>query len=189
MQKALRYLLTAAVILTCLALVLWHYRDYLANPWTRDGRVNANVIQVAPRVSGPVVDLPIVDNQRVKAGDLLFRIDPRTYQTALALAEAELDRTLKSLETLDSQIRAAETGIAQAEAQITQAKSDVAAKQSILEESERELARNASLLDAGDVAQAARSRDFAAIGATLARLGRIADRSLTEVWDAQDLSV
>ncbi|QDC08382.1 hypothetical protein FHY55_03600 [Oceanicola sp. D3] len=42
---------------------------------------------------------------------------------------------------------------------------------------------------AGDVAQAARALDIPAIGATLARLGRIADRSLTEVWDAQDLSL
>ena len=72
MRNTLRYILTAAIVLTAVGLIFWRYHDYLLNPWTRDGRVMANVIQVAPRVSGPVIELPIRDNQRVKAGDLLF---------------------------------------------------------------------------------------------------------------------
>ena len=97
----------AAIVLVAIALIVWRYHDYIVNPWTRDGQVMANVIQVAPRVSGPVVDLPIIDNQRVKAGDLLFRIDPRTYQTDLALAEAKVDYTKKNLLALDKQVAAA----------------------------------------------------------------------------------
>ena len=69
------------------------YGDYLSNPWTRAGQVRANVIQVATRVSGPIVELPIKDNQAVKAGGLLFRIDPRTFKEALARATAEEVRT------------------------------------------------------------------------------------------------
>lgn len=154
MRNMSRYLLTAAIILLTVGLLGWHYRDYLLNPWTRDGRVMANIIQVAPRVSGPVVELPIRDNQRVKAGDLLFRIDPRTYETDLALARAQLDRTQRDLQALDKQVAAAQTAIAQAEAMITQAQSDLSAKTSMLTEAEKELARNASLLETGDVAQA-----------------------------------
>lgn len=51
-----------------------------------------NVIQAAPRVSGPVAAPPIIDNQRAKAGNLLFRVDPRTCETEFALAQAKLGR-------------------------------------------------------------------------------------------------
>jgi RND family efflux transporter MFP subunit len=88
-----KQLATLAVVLLAALLAGWKYWDYLNNPWTRDGVVRAYVIQVTPRVSGPVVELPIVDDQAVKAGDLLFRIDPRTYQASLAKAEAEALRT------------------------------------------------------------------------------------------------
>lgn len=65
---------------------LWtHYMD---SPWTRDGRVRAEVINVAADVSGIVVEVPVRDNQMVKKGDLLMRIDPRRYEIAVQQAEA-----------------------------------------------------------------------------------------------------
>ena len=63
--------------------ILYKYQDYVTNPWTRDGQVRAQVVQIAPRVEGPIVKLAVVDNQFVKAGDLLFEIDPRTYKASL----------------------------------------------------------------------------------------------------------
>jgi multidrug resistance efflux pump len=86
-----KYLLTALIALAAIAAGVFMYFDYVINPWTRDGQVRANVIQVAPRVSGPIIRLPIRDNQAVKAGDLLFEIDPRTFQAQLARAQAEYD--------------------------------------------------------------------------------------------------
>ncbi len=154
MTKALRILLTAVVVCIAIGLMAWRYQDYLTNPWTRDGQVMANVIRVAPRVSGPLVDLPIKDNQRVKAGDLLFRIDPRTYETSLAQAKAQLDRVGKDLIALDKQVAAAEAAVAQSNSAIIQAKSDVTAKQSILIESDKDLKRYAALLQTDDVSQA-----------------------------------
>lgn len=74
------------------------WMDYITNPWTRNGMVRANVIQVTPRVSGPIVELPIRDNQVISAGELLFRIDPRTFQADLDEAEAELERTREDFE-------------------------------------------------------------------------------------------
>jgi RND family efflux transporter MFP subunit len=65
---------------------LWvHYMD---EPWTRDGRVRADVINIAPDVSGAVVELPVHDNQLVKKGDLLMQIDPSHYQIAVEQAQA-----------------------------------------------------------------------------------------------------
>ncbi|QBQ97972.1 HlyD family secretion protein [Paraburkholderia pallida] len=66
--------------------VLWvHYMD---EPWTRDGRVRAEVVNIAPDVSGAVVELPVKDNQFVHKGDLLMQIDPSHYQIAVEQAQA-----------------------------------------------------------------------------------------------------
>jgi len=69
------------------------YRAYIENPWTRDGQVRTQVIQVTPRVNGMVIKIHVVDNQKVKIGDLLFEIDPSQYQVKLNQAEARLTRT------------------------------------------------------------------------------------------------
>ncbi len=119
----MRYGLTAAVVLVAVLLVVWKYWDYVVNPWTRDGQVRANVVRVAPRVSGPIVALPIKDNQFVKTGDLLFEIDPRTYQAALDQAKANLDDTLDRLDYLGAQVDAAEAAVEQAETGLPQADS------------------------------------------------------------------
>jgi RND family efflux transporter MFP subunit len=58
------------------------------DPWTRDGRVRAEVVDIAPDVSGAVVELPERDNQSVKKGDLLMQIDPSHYQIAVEQAQA-----------------------------------------------------------------------------------------------------
>ena len=94
MQSYMKTIVTLVVVVAAGVMVALKYRDYLSNPWTRDGQVRANVIQVASRVSGPIVELPIVDNQFVSAGDLLFKIDPRTYQADYDRAVAALDETL-----------------------------------------------------------------------------------------------
>jgi len=56
---------------------------------TDDAQVEADVIPVAPRVGGAIVKVDVVDNQRVKAGDPLFEIDPADYQARVAQAEAD----------------------------------------------------------------------------------------------------
>ena len=59
MHGLTRYLLSGAVVLIAVGALAVKYWDYLSNPWTRAGQVRANVIQVATRVSGPIVELPI----------------------------------------------------------------------------------------------------------------------------------
>lgn len=67
---------------------LWTY--YMDSPWTRDGRVRADIVQVTPDVSGLVAEIAVRNNQAVKRGDVLFRIDPVRFQLALQEAEAVL---------------------------------------------------------------------------------------------------
>jgi multidrug resistance efflux pump len=67
---------------------LW--RHYEVDPWTRDGRVKAYVVQVAPDVTGLVTKVWVHDNQQVKAGDPLFEIDRARFELALRQAEAQV---------------------------------------------------------------------------------------------------
>ncbi|MGI4856964.1 MAG: biotin/lipoyl-binding protein, partial [Janthinobacterium lividum] len=72
-------LIFAAAILA--GRLLWlHYMD---SPWTRDARVRADIVNVAPDVSGMIVELPVHDNQFVHRGELLMQIDPERYRIAV----------------------------------------------------------------------------------------------------------
>lgn len=88
------FVISFNLILICGAVFLGYqkYQEYFNNPWTRDGQVRANVIKVAPRVAGPIVEIQVKDNQSVKQGDLLFKIDPEPYQLALEQAKVGLKR-------------------------------------------------------------------------------------------------
>jgi multidrug resistance efflux pump len=117
----------------------------VVNPWTRDGQVRAQVIQITPRVSGPLVKLPVVDNQFVKTGDLLFEIDRRTFQAALEQARAELDKTRDQIKALEKQVEAASAEVEAAEATIKQSKAAIKGYTGRVEESFKEYKRQQSL--------------------------------------------
>ncbi len=78
----------AALIATVVVVTVWH--DYLYTPWTRAGRVNAEVIKIAPEVADKIVQIPVVDNQQVRKGDIVAVIDPSRYKLCLAQAEAKV---------------------------------------------------------------------------------------------------
>ncbi|KAG0772069.1 hypothetical protein G6F22_016000 [Rhizopus arrhizus] len=80
-----------AVVVAAAAYAGWQlWVHYEVEPWTRDGRVKAYVVQVAPDVSGLVTSVPVHDNQDVKAGDLLFEIDRARFQLAFDQAQASV---------------------------------------------------------------------------------------------------
>ena len=86
----IRYVITLAAVVLAGFVLANMFHEYLFQPWTRDGHVRAQIIKITPRVGGPIVDLPVHDNQAVNKGDLLFKIDPRTYALAIEQAEAKL---------------------------------------------------------------------------------------------------
>ena len=93
MKKLIKILLTLSILGAAAFFAYNKYKAYIDNPWTRDGQVRTQVIQVTPRVNGMVVKIHVVDNQKVKTGDLLFEIDPSQYQVKLNQSEARLQRT------------------------------------------------------------------------------------------------
>lgn len=90
----IRYLVTLGAVVAAGLVLASMFREYLFQPWTRDGHVRAQIIKITPRVGGPIVELPVHDNQAVTKGDLLFRIDPRTYELAIEQAEAKLKQAI-----------------------------------------------------------------------------------------------
>jgi len=94
--KFIKKLTLSIINLALIAVVAFyayqHFEQYISNPWTRDGQVRGHVIQVAPRVSGMVTSIAVIDNQFVKRGDLLFQLDQEPFEIAIAQAEANLRR-------------------------------------------------------------------------------------------------
>jgi multidrug resistance efflux pump len=104
MQPAVRVILTLFVAIAA-GILGWdtvHY--YFYSPWTRDARVTADVVKVAPDVSGYVDEVDVGNNQFVHKGDILFVIDQARYRLALADAEATLAARLAQKKMLQSQL-------------------------------------------------------------------------------------
>ena len=95
--RLLNYLITLVII----ALAVWAgvslYNSYIRNPWTRDGQVRANIVGIAPRVSGPIIRIPIRDNQQVKKGDPLFEIDPSDFKAQVDVATGQVQNAEANL--------------------------------------------------------------------------------------------
>lgn len=83
-----RYSITTVAVIIAITVGWKLWEHYENDPWTRDGRIKANVIQVAPDVTGEVTQIRVRDNQQVKAGDVLFEIDRARFELALRQAEA-----------------------------------------------------------------------------------------------------
>ena len=123
-RRKLPALVLVLLTLIVLIFVIWRIDS---KPTTDDAYVSADTIDVVPEVSGRIVELAVTDNQQVKQGDLLFRIDPRPYEASLAKAEA-------SLAALDKQIMLTQRSVdaqkfAAGSVEATVAKARAAAKQ------------------------------------------------------------
>jgi multidrug resistance efflux pump len=142
-NKALPPVLTVLAVIVALLVLrqLWVY--YMDEPWTRDAHIGADVVQVAPDVSGLVEAVDVGDNQAVKKGALLFVVDRARYRIALELARASLaerqatvaqlrreiarDRSLQDLVAgEDAEVRRAKLQAAQAAQATAQAAVDLA---------------------------------------------------------------
>ncbi|MFJ9994106.1 efflux RND transporter periplasmic adaptor subunit [Pseudomonas putida] len=85
-----RVVLTLLVVTFAAVLVWQMVVYYMFAPWTRDGHIRADVIQIAPDVSGLIQKVEVRDNQVVKRGDVLFTIDQDRFGLALRQAQATL---------------------------------------------------------------------------------------------------
>lgn len=102
-MKTLKYLST--LLITAFAIIaawlVWNY--YTQSPWTRDGKIRAEQVSITPQVSGSIMQLNVRDNQLVKAGDVLFRIDNAPYKIAVLNARAQLAKAEAEVATAQAE--------------------------------------------------------------------------------------
>ncbi|CAI8760118.1 efflux RND transporter periplasmic adaptor subunit [Kosakonia quasisacchari] len=150
--KSLKYFSTLLVLAVAIVAAWWLWNFYMQSPWTRDGKIRAEQVSITPQVSGSITELKVKDNQFVKAGDLLFRLDDTPYHIAELNAEAQLARTqtdlakanneatrrrhlsqnyisAEDLDTANISVKAAQTSVAAAQAQLAQAQWQLAQTQ------------------------------------------------------------
>src|SRR5215831_138658 len=89
-RKFVRKIVSLIVVIGTVVITLYVWGIIERHPRTDDATARANVVGIAPRVSGQTIKLSVQDNQAVKKGDVLFEIDPEDYRLILEKAKAEL---------------------------------------------------------------------------------------------------
>ena len=115
---------TLLLVLVAILAALLVYQRWIDRPWTRDGQVRADIVKIAPRVSGYIVEVAVKDNQFVRKGELLFRIDPSSYQLAADTAQVQLQQASEDVAALEAAVKAAEARVRQEEAALANARSE-----------------------------------------------------------------
>ena len=92
-------LISAGIIVLAAALAIYAFHESTVHPTTTDSSIDADIVHVAAAVGGRIIELPVSENARVAAGDLLFQIDPLPYRLAVEQAAADLNIAQAELET------------------------------------------------------------------------------------------
>ncbi|GAA0482437.1 multidrug transporter subunit MdtN [Tatumella punctata] len=124
MRKKWPLLVIVVACIIGLIVVIWQLQT---SPETNDATVYADTISVVPQVNGTIIDMPVSDNQRVRKGDLLFRIDPRMYQdlldgaeSRLAALDAQIMLTRRTIQAQQYNAESVSAAVARAEAVVRQ---------------------------------------------------------------------
>jgi multidrug resistance efflux pump len=99
----LRYLATGVLVAAALVAARYGWRVYVMSPWTRDGMVRVQVANVAPQISGQIVEVRTYDNQHVHKGDILYVIEKFDFEVALDNAKATILNRAADLEVKKAQ--------------------------------------------------------------------------------------
>src|SRR5215472_15366190 len=124
-RKTIGKILSLGIVVSAVVVCFIAVWVYIHLPQTDDATMRANFIGVAPHASGHIVQLLVKDNQFVHEGDLLFTIDPRPYEHAVARAKAALVLTRKEVDALEKAVKVADASIARAEAQVSASTADI----------------------------------------------------------------
>lgn len=106
----------AGIALVIIGIIFWiHSERY---PSTDDAYIEANIVNMATQVSGPVTQVYVSDNQTVKAGQLLFEIDPTPFQIAVTKAQAQVSLSKQQTNVDDAAVQTAQAKVQQAQAEL-----------------------------------------------------------------------
>lgn len=180
MRKVLKFLVISALagLLLFLGNSGWNWwRTGRFEEATDNAYFRSDITSLAPKVSGYVTDVGVNDNQAVKTGDILFRIDDRDYRARLAQADANVAAALAALSNLDAERGLQEAAIVQAKAQLASVQAaQTLAKQNFGRYDSLAKSKTASKAQL-DQAEAAKNQANAAVEASEAAL-RAAEKKL-----------
>ena len=155
MTKPMTRIIIGATLATAVISALLYFRQLSLMPRTDDAYVEADIVQVAAQVEGPIVNAPIQNNAAVKQGDLLFEIDSKPFQIAADQARAELAQTRQDVESLTDAVKTAEAGIESAKADVEAARDKIKSTEAALEKAKKAFARQQRMDRQGATSQKA----------------------------------
>ncbi len=176
-KRTIRFVLLALVVVAAIvAIPVWAY--YSVRESTDDAQVDGHVVPISPRISGTIIAVLVDDNQPVKAGQELVRLDPADYQVAQQQAQAQLTssqattsesqenvpittiNTTSQVSTSSTQVEQAQAGVAGAQqavntarAQLNSATASLAEKQANLVKAQKDLVRFRELVDKDEISK------------------------------------
>jgi len=103
--------ITKAVLITLLVMFIYHVASDRVTPYTSQSNIEVLLVQIAPQVTGQVIEVATADNARVTKGQLLYRIDPQPFEIALRAAEANLALVQQNLSVSSSQVQSAKSAL------------------------------------------------------------------------------
>jgi len=125
---------TFIVLGICFLLLVWYLRADRVTPFTSQAKLYATVVPIAPEVSGVITSVEVENNQFVKAGQELFKIDTHNYELALQSAEAQFDAAKQATAASASAVDAAKASLGAAKSSLLLAKQDAERMRNIREE-------------------------------------------------------
>ena len=147
---------TLVLVLGAVVVAFYLYGQWTQQPWTRNGQVRADIVKIAPRVSGNIVEVLVKDNQFVRKGELLFKIDPSSYQLSVDTALVQLQQSRENVAALEAEVKAAEAKVMESNAAIVSARAMIQQQAAALANAKSQSARAKRLAnqEAGSVENA-----------------------------------
>jgi membrane fusion protein (multidrug efflux system) len=150
---------------------------------TDDAYVKADYTTIAPKISGYIAEVLVKDNDQVKAGQVLARVDDRDYRAALAQAKADVEASKAAIDNLDAQIALQQSIIDQARATVTAAQASLTFAESDAQRSQNLIRNGAGTAQRAEQTQSVRDQASAAVQRTQAAL--IAEQKKIDVLRTQ----
>ncbi len=132
MKNIISKLPTLVLVVVAVVLAYFVYQRWTDDPWTRDGQVRADVVKIAPRVMGYIAEVAVKDNQFVRKGELLFKIDPSSFQLSVDAAQVALEQAREDVAALEAAVKVAEAMVLESVAQLGSAGAMIKQQQAAL---------------------------------------------------------
>ena len=178
-RKLVKWGIAAVVLIAAIVtgIVYWSESQHFVT--TDNAYVNANRVDIAAQVSGPIVAVHVRDQQHVKKGDLLVEIDPRQYQIAAEAAQAQLELAYQTTSQESAAVAAARAQVSQRQAELRNAQSNERRVRDLIERKLISQQSAEAMITEAETSQAAVHAADANLQQAISALGEVGKRNAT----------